>query len=180
MKSILIALIGVCSALSSIGQIKSTTDPKLFFGEPKGHGLGLVISSSNGKGLTYRYMPGRNGFHVSFFPASSQNSNYYSANVTGYHVIFGNEKNRLFLHTGLEYNSSKDTYYSYVYPNGKKEINENISHVNVGVGPGYELKFGYFSLDVYLGYAMYIKSGNSTGNGQYLNMSGGIGLFFNF
>ena len=67
------------------------------------HGIGAVLSSSNGKGLAYRYWPKTLGVQVSFIPVASNNEEFYNAGITGYARLKKYSVGELFLHAGVEY-----------------------------------------------------------------------------
>ena len=67
MKSIrnyMVVIFTVLLAGNAAGQAKETDEKKNY----SKHGIGAVLSSSNGKGLAYRYWPKNFGVQVSFIP----------------------------------------------------------------------------------------------------------------
>jgi hypothetical protein len=77
MKKLLVLIITVALATNVFAQSNDST-------VYKGNALGLIISSSNGKGLVYRYLPKKTGFHIAFVPTSSTSLKFISLNLTGY------------------------------------------------------------------------------------------------
>ncbi len=138
--------------------------PKRVYNGPSGHAIGAVLSSSNGKGLSYRYWPQNLGFHVTFFPASNGESKFYNGGVTGYLNIREYEIGTLFLHVGMEYQyTSKNNTYTSGYPTYTSvTYTDKTQGWNLGFGPGLHVLQKYISMDIYLGYGAYIRDHSSS------------------
>ncbi len=176
----------VCSAgiISAQTVTEKNAKPKRVYNGPSGHALGAIVSSTNGKGLAYRYWPENLGFHISFFPASNGDSKYYNGGITGYLNIREYEIGSLFLHVGAEYQySSNNEYYSTGYP-----AYTNVTYVdktngwNLGFGPGLHILQKYVSMDIFLGYGAYIRDHSSTGANAprdvvITTLTGGVAFF---
>jgi hypothetical protein len=158
--------------------------PEKVYNEPKGHGLGTMISSTNGKGFGYRYWQGDLGFHVSFFPAAGKENKYYNVGLTGYKTLRQYNKSRIFAHVGAEYQytSYKSYYYSYPYSSGHTVRTDGL---NLGAGAGYGVHGRYVSIDFFLGYGAYIRNRTSSYPGDddsvedntIITLSGGLAFF---
>jgi len=151
------------------------------------HGIGAVLSSSNGKGLAYRYWPKTFGVQVSFIPVASNNEEFYNAGITGYARLKKYSVGELFLHAGVEYQYQTFQQYDYYsYLSSYYETYQVISNgVNVGFGPGYHFELKPVSFDFFLGYGAYIRDESSDRPNAELNdrrlmtVSGGIAVFLN-
>ncbi len=186
-KLILILCVILCSSgiISAQTVKEKNAKPKRVFNGPSGHALGAVLSSTNGKGLAYRYWPQNLGFHISFFPASNGDSKYYNAGATGYLNIREYEIGTLFLHVGAEYQySSKSNSYTAGYP-AYASIGylEKTQGFNLGFGPGLHVLQKYVSMDIFLGYGAYIRD-HSASIDTYvpkdeliMTLTGGVAFF---
>jgi hypothetical protein len=151
------------------------------------HGIGAVLSSSNGKGLAYRYWPKNFGVQVSFVPYASNSEQYYNGGITFYQRLKSYSVGDLFLHAGVEYQYQQneryyyDTYFSSYY----QSYDVRSNGVNIGFGPGYHFALKSVSFDCFFGYGAYIRDESSTFVGADLNdrtvmtVSGGIAVFLN-
>jgi hypothetical protein len=173
-----------CTACLSAQTLhEKNSKPEKVYNGPTGHGLGAVISSSNGKGLAYRYWPRQFGFHVAFFPASTNTNKYYNGGITTYLKIREYEKGNLFLHVGLEYQYTSRQYSTYIYPGPSTEYTNTSSGFNFGAGPGFELRSDFVSMDFFLGYGVYNRINTSTDASQRLadettiTLTGGVAVF---
>ncbi len=165
--------------------IERNERPKKVYNGPTGHALGAVLSSSNGKGLSYRYWPKDFGFHVSFFPAANGTNQYYNGGVTGYMTLKEYEVGKLFLHAGIEYQYTAQTYtgrggYPY-YPT--YEYTDKTTGYNIGFGPGLHILQKFISMDVFLGYGAYVRDRTTTDpnrkvkNETIMTLTGGIAFY---
>ena len=173
------------------GQAQKTTEDGVTAGPEKKnyskHGIGAVLSSSNGKGLAYRYWPKTFGVQVSFIPVASNNEEFYNAGITGYARLKKYSVGELFLHAGAEYQyQTFDRYDYYSYLSSYYESYKVISNgVNVGFGPGYHFELKPVSFDLFLGYGAYIRDESSDRPNAELNdsrlmtVSGGFAVFLN-
>lgn len=151
------------------------------------HGIGAVLSSSNGKGLAYRYWPKTFGVQVSFIPVASNNEEFYNAGITGYARLKKYSVGELFLHAGVEYQyQTFEQYDYYSYISSYYETYKVISNgVNVGFGPGYHFELKPVSFDLFFGYGAYIRDESSDSPNAQLNdrrlmtVSGGFAVFLN-
>jgi hypothetical protein len=151
------------------------------------HGIGAVLSSSNGKGLAYRYWPKTLGVQVSFIPVASNNEEFYNAGITGYARLKKYSVGELFLHAGVEYQyQTFEQYDYYSYISSYYETYKVISNgVNVGFGPGYHFELKPVSFDLFFGYGAYIRDESSDSPNAQLNdrrlmtVSGGFAVFLN-
>jgi hypothetical protein len=151
------------------------------------HGIGAVLSSSNGKGLAYRYWPKTLGVQVSFIPVASNNEEFYNAGITGYARLKKYSVGELFLHAGVEYQyQTFEQYDYYSYISSYYETYKVISNgVNVGFGPGYHFELKPVSFDLFFGYGAYIRDESSDSpNAQLtdrrlMTVSGGFAVFLN-
>jgi len=94
MKKIIASMCVLCMFVSLTASAQQATTSETPDKQAKGgHGLGLILSSSNGKGLSYRYWPEIYGLHVSFVPADydyiTGEYSEYRANGTGVNFGFG-------------------------------------------------------------------------------------------
>jgi len=150
------------------------------------HGIGAVLSSTNGKGLAYRYWPGTYGIQFSFLPISVESFEYYNLGVTGYARLKRYNFGELFVHAGIElqYQSIEESdqlssYLPYTY----YRVNSN--GINAGFGPGYRFEMKPASFDVFLGYGLYARDESSDyvnaslNNGVSMFLSGGVAVFLN-
>jgi|JI102314A2RNA_FD_contig_31_2813978_length_1397_multi_2_in_0_out_0_2 hypothetical protein len=178
------ALLLLNSVLIGQAIVEKNPKPKRVYNGPSGHAIGAVLSSSNGKGLAYRYWPENVGFHVSFFPAAKGDAKYYNGGVTGYLALREYEVGTLFLHVGAEYEyRSRNSSYSLSYPSfGTVSYLEKMKGLNLGFGPGLHVFQKYVSMDIFLGYGAYFR--NYLGNDNYTpkdevitTLTGGISFF---
>lgn len=152
-----------------------------------GHSLGLVLSSTNGKGLCYRYWPGIYGVHVSFVPADMGDQKYYNGGITGYARIKRYSVGDLFLHAGVEYEyrSRMESNYDYLTGYYTDSYRVNGKGFNLGFGPGFHVVQKAFSFDLFAGYGAYIvdeysSDARATLNDRFLmSISGGIAVYLN-
>jgi hypothetical protein len=152
-----------------------------------GHSLGLILSSTNGKGLCYRYWPGIYGVHVSFVPADMGDQKYYNGGVTGYARIKRYSVGDLFLHAGFEYEyrSRMETNYDYTSGMYMDSYRVNGKGMNIGFGPGFHVVQKAFSFDLFAGYGAYIvdeysSDSRATLDDRFLmSISGGIAVYLN-
>jgi len=152
-----------------------------------GHGLGLVLSSTNGKGLSYRYWPNVFGVHVSFVPADMGKQKYYNGGITGYARIKRYSVGDLFLHAGVEYEYRSRIETDYISSLGGyyNTYRLNSRGFNVGFGPGFHVVQKAFSFDLFAGYGAYIVDEYSSENNAFLDdrflmtISGGIAIYLN-
>lgn len=184
---IIIVFIAVTSYTMSSAQsaVEKNPKPKRVYNGPSGHAIGAVVSSTNGKGLAYRYWPENLGFHVSFFPAANGDNKYYNAGVTGYLTIREYEMGNLFLHLGAEYQySSKQSGYSSGYPT-YTNINymDKTNGLNLGFGPGLHVLQKFISIDFFVGYGAYFRN-HSASIDTYtpkdeviMTLTGGVAFF---
>ena len=138
MKKIISAITVLCVCVSfTMSAQQATPESK----EQKGgHGLGLILSSSNGKGLSYRYWPGVYGVHVSFVPADLGDEQYYNGGLTGYARIKRYSLGDLFMHVGAEYEYRSRLDYNYNYSTGYSDsYRVNATGINFGFGPGFHV-----------------------------------------
>lgn len=145
-----------CSAQSTTESYEGEKKAKKFVTEERPHSLGLVLSSSNGKGLMYRYWPGRLGVHASFFPAIYKEDRFLNTGITGYMKIKDYGIGTFFIHAGAEYqyrSRINSDYAGYQWFTFKEES----VGWNIGAGPGLHIFQKYVSLDVYAGYGAYMK-----------------------
>jgi hypothetical protein len=152
------------------------------------HGIGAVLSSSNGKGLAYRYWPKTFGVQVSFIPVASNNDEYYNGGITGYARLKKYSVGELFLHAGVEYQYQTfdryDYYSSSIYPY-EYPYTVKSSGFNAGFGPGYHFELKPVSFDLFLGYGAYIRDESSDtpnadlNDSRLMTVSGGFAVFLN-
>lgn len=149
-----------------------------------GHGLGLILSSTNGKGLCYRYWPGIYGVHVSFVPADMEDRKYYNGGITGYARIKRYSIGDLFLHLGGEYVYRSRMEQQYDYMTGLYNgYRINARGINVGFGPGFHVTQKGVSFDIYAGYGGYMTDESSDEPSAALNdrflmtFTGGIAMY---
>ncbi|MBL0315484.1 MAG: hypothetical protein IPP69_06775 [Flavobacteriales bacterium] len=174
--------------------VEKNEKPKKVFNGPSGHAIGVAISSSNGKGLGYRYWAENAGFHVTFFPSSSNNNKYYNGGVTGYLNLREYNFGRLFLHAGIEYEyrERNDSYsiempsnnYPYYYSYQQVSYQQKCNGFNIGAGPGVHVLSKYVSMDIYLGYGLYTRDWMSNDSAapankdtQVMTLTGGVALW---
>jgi hypothetical protein len=151
------------------------------------HGLGLILSSANGKGLSYRYWPGIYGVHVSFVPADMGDQKYYNGGITGYARIKRYSVGDLFLHVGVEYEyrSRTETNYLYSSTGYYDTYRVNGKGLNMGFGPGFHVVQKAFSFDLFAGYGAYMVNEYSNDVNAILDdrflmsISGGIAIYLN-
>jgi hypothetical protein len=159
--------------------------PTKVFNGPTGHGFGAVLSSSNGKGLAYRYWKSKYGFHASFFPAANNDNKYYNGGLTGYCKLKEYEMGSLFLHAGIEYqySSSPESFNSGPYPAPIEEYVLTTRGWNIGAGPGIHVFQKFLSMDIYLGYGAYSRDNSSSFDGYepkddfIMTLTGGVAFF---
>jgi hypothetical protein len=165
--------------------VEKNKRPVKVYNGPSGHALGAALTSSNGKGLTYRYWPRKYGFHVSFIPASRNESRFYNVGLTGYAKLKEYEMGTLFLHAGAEYQYQYQSHTnSSGYPNYITSSYITKSNgLNIGAGPGFHVIQKYISMDIFLGYGAYIKDNYTTEMNSELKdelvvtFTGGIAFF---
>lgn len=186
MKTLATAILSIL-CLSIFAQ--KEVQPELYSSQPKGHGFGLIYTSSNGKGLAYRYLPGKNGFHAAFIPVSQTDQKYYSLNVTGYHEFYKAKETKLFLQSGIEWNySDRKEFIGGLPPttNATSQYNSIDNSLNISGGLGLEFGTGMLRLDLFLGYGAYIKTTNldemlheysPRKDETLINLSGGMAIF---
>jgi hypothetical protein len=179
------ALVLACTPSFSQQDNSSQKKPTKQFVEPSGHAIGAILSSTNGKGLAYRYWKNRLGVHTSFIPIATDQNQFYNAGVTGYCSLRKYEIGSLFFHLGFEYQReiNKDEYY-YSSPTGQPiQIKEETQAYNFGFGPGFHVFQKFISMDFYLGYGFYNRTRtNDMPDSKPVesfntNISGGIAIF---
>jgi hypothetical protein len=186
MKSIrnyMLVIFTVLLAGNAAGQAKETDEKKNY----SKHGIGAVLSSSNGKGLAYRYWPKNFGVQVSFIPYASNTNQYYNGGITLYQRLKSYSVGDLFLHAGVEYQYQQDEqyYYESLVSSYYEPYDVKSNGVNIGFGPGYHFALKSVSFDCFFGYGAYIRDESSTFAGAELNdrtvmtVSGGIAVFLN-
>ena len=156
--------------------------------EPK-HSVGMIFSSANGMGLTYRYLPGKNGFHISFIPITSQNYTFISAGLTYYRHLYSYGINRLYFqmsYAGMFVQNVGTVSTNYTYTNELYHVSRN----KLGLGFAYELAGKHTGIDFYGGYSVsfvqtnaddkHISTNSNDKDGVYPNLSGGVAFFFRF
>lgn len=151
------------------------------------HGIGAVLSSSNGKGLAYRYWPKTYGVQVSFIPVASNSEEYYNAGLTGYARLKKYSVGELFLHAGIEY--QYQTFERYDYYSSSSYMYDSYkvfsTGFNAGFGPGYHFELKPVSFDIFLGYGAYIRDESSDksyadlNDSRLMTVSGGFAVFLN-
>jgi hypothetical protein len=181
---VLVCLFRFSTSVCAQGERENVTNPTKTFVSPSGHAIGAVLSSSNGKGLAYRYWKQKLGFHASFIPVITDERKLYNGGLTLYCKIREYDLGTLFLHAGAEYQyeSSDEYLYSPGPTQGGNFLTET-NGFNLGFGPGLHVLQGFISLDVFLGYGVYtrhktsevpdfvpVKSFNST-------ITGGVAVF---
>jgi hypothetical protein len=181
---LLISIENICIAQTAV---EKNPRPNKVYNGPTGHAIGAVLSSCNGKGLGYRYWKHDFGFHATFFPASSTDNKFYNAGITGYMTLREYEIGRLFLHAGIEYQTSKQQETISNYNNTGSTVTYQRTNTsegwNIGAGPGIHLLQRFVSLDVFIGYGTYIRQRHSDDptydfkNNQITTLSGGIALW---
>lgn len=175
-------------------QTPANTNQDLFYKKLKGHAFGLALTSSNGKGVCYRYWPGKNGFHVALFPTSSRNGHYYSVAVSAYRNLYEFENSRLFLQCGIENINRAEIERTYAYdslfrPSGiTSTVTSRRNGLSICFGPGFEFSQKNIAFDVFLGVQGQLVRSNyeSLGrwrdvpDGFFMNLSGGVAMFYMF
>ena len=189
MKKIIAVLFSSCFLIQALHtQAQKTTETEI---EPvknySKHGIGAVLSSTNGKGLAYRYWPKTYGIQVSFIPVASNNDEYYNAGLTGYARLKKYSVGELFLHAGVEY--QYQTFNRYDYYSSLSSYYESYtvqsSGINAGFGPGYHFALKAVSFDVFLGYGAYLRDESSDrpnadlNDSRLMTVSGGFAVFLN-
>lgn len=174
--------------------VEKNEKPQKVFNGPSGHAIGIALSSTNGKGLGYRYWAESAGFHVTFFPSASNNNKYYNAGVTGYLNLREYNFGKLFLHAGIEYEyrERNDSYsiempsnnYPYYYNYQQVSYQQKCNGFNIGAGPGVHVLSKYVSMDIYLGYGLYTRDWMSNDSAapankdtQVMTLTGGVALW---
>jgi len=198
-KTLLLAILCLLSAaqFSSAQVIREKNDrPEKVYNDPKGHGMGMILSSANGKGFSYRYWPREFGFHISFFPAAEKDNKYYNVGVTGYKTLREFNKSRIFAHIGAEYiykyrlhdNDYPNTIYPYNYPyTPTTYYSSKTNGLNLGAGAGYGVHAKWVSIDFFLGYGAYIRdqtvlnstTGEVGNDNTIITLSGGFAFYIN-
>jgi hypothetical protein len=185
MKKIIASMCALCLFVSFTASAQQATISETPAKKEKGgHGLGLILSSSNGKGLSYRYWPEIYGLHVSFVPADLGDEQYYNGGLTGYARIKRYSLGDLFMHVGTEYEYRSRVSADYDYMTGEyTEYRVNGTGVNFGFGPGFHVTQKGFSFDIYAGYGGYWIDESSSDSRAQLNdrflmtFSGGIAIY---
>ncbi len=191
--SIFFIAVQLALAVASFAQpVVGNSKPNKVYPDAKGHGIGAIISSSNGKGLCYRYWPKEFGFHLAFTPVADKDNKYYNIGFTGYKTLREYKVVKLFAQIGAEYQYkfNNEKYYGgsgYPYYNYQPiySYQSTTSSVNVGAGAGAGLHFGRISLDAFLGYGAYFINNTLTGAGPeiedrdntIITFSGGVSMF---
>ncbi|MBX7050996.1 MAG: hypothetical protein K1X54_03075 [Flavobacteriales bacterium] len=174
--------------------VEKNEKPKKVFNGPSGHAIGVALSSTNGKGLGYRYWAHDAGVHVTFFPSAANDNKYYNGGITGYLNLREYNFGNLFLHAGIEYEYRENRdYYSVQAPSNnypyyssyqQVEYKQKCNGFNVGAGPGVHVLSKYVSMDVYLGYGLYTRdwmsndrAASSRRDTQVMTLTGGIALW---
>lgn len=131
------------------------------------HSLGAAAGFTTGYGLSYRYTPNKFGLQVVLGPSYNGYSTNISFGLTFLYKLIVNNKSNLFLYQGNHmYYSRRDAYHIYEATSERIWFN--------GIGIGFEFLLGdRVSFNLMGGYAGY----NSF---ESLNMTGEIGLFYNF
>ena len=178
MKQFLILFL-LCSAVVANAQrrTRNLNEPPEVIERPRtGHGIGVVLSSTMGNGLSYRYWPKRIGYHTTFFPSVGGDDRLLSwGNAVYYTLTEFRSNNKFILHAGMDYVYRRESYYSMF---GGRTYNTQDSF-NFGVGPGIETHTRYGSLTCYVGYGYYNRISRNTGFNDYLIfLSGGVSYFF--
>jgi hypothetical protein len=188
MKKIIVSVFSSCLILLSVnGSAQNAKEAEI---QPaknySKHGVGAVLSSSNGKGLAYRYWPKKVGIQVSFIPVASNNEKYYNAGLTGYARLKKYSVGELFMHVGCEYQYRTYERYDYLSMSSYYESYQvQSAGVNLGFGPGYHFELKPVSFDLFLGYGAYIRDESSDFENAELNdrtlmtLSGGFAVFLN-
>jgi hypothetical protein len=172
-KTILFGLVlAIAVGTNAQTPVEKNPKPEKVYNGPSGHAVGVALSSTNGKGLGYRYWAKDAGVHVTFFPTANNNNKYYNAGVTGYLTLRDYSFGRFFLHAGIEYEYLEQTdqysiqqpsnnypYYSAVRSVDYKNKGNGI---NIGAGPGVHVLSNYVSMDIFLGYGFYSRDWTTT------------------
>ncbi len=186
-KTIVASIVAFMLSVTAFSQtvVERNERPKKVYNGPTGHALGAVLSSTNGKGLSYRYWPRDFGFHVSFFPAANGLNKFYNGGVTGYMTLKEYEVGKLFLHAGVEYQYSSQTrngYSGYPYYQTLEYTDKTIGY-NIGFGPGLHILQKFVSMDIFLGYGAYVRERTTTDpfrkvrNETIMTLTGGIAFY---
>lgn len=188
MKKRIALLVSSCFLIQALyAQAQKTTETEI---EPvrnySKHGIGAVLSSTNGKGLAYRYWPKTYGVQVSFIPVASNNDEYYNAGLTGYARLKRYSVGELFMHVGCEYQYRTFEGYDYWSTSSYYEpYTIQSTGVNVGFGPGYHFELKAVSFDLFLGYGAYLRDESSDrpnadlNDSRLMTVSGGLAVFLN-
>ena len=181
-----VVLLFLSTVLSAQKATEIQSGPEVVKKSYSKHGIGAVLSSTNGKGLAYRYWPGTYGIQVSFIPISVESFEYYNLGFTGYARLKDYNFGELFFHAEIEFQyqsmeemdflMSTSTYNYY-------RVNSN--GINAGFGPDYHFEMKPASFDVFIGYGLYARDEFSDKPNADLNdgvstfLSGGVAVFLN-
>jgi hypothetical protein len=187
MKAIfLTTIVATMLSLSTSAQLSENTNGKgaKQYAEPSGHAIGAVLSSSNGKGLAYRYWKNRLGVHASFLPYTTDNTMFLNGGLTGYCAVRKYDIGSLFFHAGMEYQYERDDLKDYFSSQmGTIEYREETRGLNFGFGPGLHVMQNFISVDLFVGYGFYSRDRSSSlstadpKDSFTTNVSGGVAVF---
>lgn len=178
----------IVAKLSAVAQrpVQQNPEPEVVTQNNTKHGIGVVMSATNGKGLAYRYWPKTYGIQVSFVPISVDSYKYYNVGVTGYARIKKYNFGELFLHTGVEYQYQSTVRTDYLLSSlTYQDYTVNSTGINAGLGPGYHFEMKPASFDIFFGYGAYVRNESSSyinanvGDRVYTFLTGGVAVFLN-
>ena len=156
-KFIIVAALFMCTIIQNGFSQDSTSSKSVNEAGKSKHAIGLVLGTSAGYGLSYRYTPNRFGAQVTFAPYIEDNYYNICTGLTFTYDLKNYKYTRLFL-----------------YQSNSLFSTSTESFVNNGVGAGIELISKHqIGTNLMAGYASY-------DNLSSINLTAEIGLFYKF
>ncbi|MCX7820493.1 MAG: hypothetical protein N2258_02325 [Brevinematales bacterium] len=143
------------------------------------HHIGFWAGSTTGIGISYRYKPADWSIQFEFLPYYYKDTVFLSAGTSFQKYLVETEWSALLLYLGLSgiYNIY-DYEYSESENNWKKE-RRVIGSVNLGFGPGFELKLlDRFIVSLCIGYGIFYQF--QPQNEVMINFTGEGGIYYRF
>lgn len=143
------------------------------------YAIGAAAGFTTGYGLSFRYMPSKLMFQLTFAPYHDSQTDRYSAGIAFLYIISRTKTVNLFLYQADHYYynsqvSSIQVYAPFSSTPTTTQTRTTDNYFNIGIGTGLEFIIRErFSFNIMLGYAAY-------NNFNILNLTGETGLYFKF
>ncbi len=144
------------------------------------HHLGAWLGASSGMGLSYRFKPTDWSIQFQFLPYYYEGDIFISGGICFQKYLVETENTSLLLYIGLGtiYSRYDIGYYNYESNSYLTDRIMETGIIQLGSGPGFELKIGRIVLCLNLGYAIYYFYLPKTE--WIINFTGEIGGYYRF